>query len=159
MSKYLMEIVKKLNKSFNPFVVITFILIASCTNESHDPSDEKVLERINLVCEGEKTRKVDYKWQSTEPDKRVYRFVRTENQSYLYGFGPGPNPGYYGVNIDDEKISLVWESEKDQDGHFHYNSININRFTGDVKDWYVIESITNSENIFEGSCKAQDQKF
>jgi hypothetical protein len=141
------------------FLFASLLLTSSCSNESSNSSEPKILEEINLVCEGESTRKLDYEWQSTEPEKKVYRFVRTEEESYLYGFGAGPNPKYFAVNIDEEKISLTWQTQKDEEGHSHYNSIDINRFTGDVKDWYVIDAYSNSETIFEGSCKPQDQKF
>ena len=141
------------------FLFVISILISSCSNESSESSKDEILEWINLVCEGENTFKRNYEWQFTEPEKKVYRFNRTANGYNLYGFYPGPKPNFYSVNIDVEKISLLWESEKDDDGWFHYQSIKINRFTGEVEDWWVHQTSMNMDHKFIGTCVAQDQKF
>lgn len=141
------------------FLFLAYILISSCSDQFSDSSDPKILEEINLVCEGELTRNFDNEWQSTEPEKKVYRFVKTEEGAYLYGFGVVNNPEHFKVNINNETITLLYKSAVDQDGHFHYQSIEINRFTGDVDDRYDIQSFGLSQKFFVGSCKSQDQKF
>ena len=132
--------------------------MTSCSNESTNSPEDKILEEINLVCEGENTFKRDFEWQFTEPEKKVYRFVRTASASYLHGFFPGED-NYYSVYITEDEISLTWESNKDERGWSQYQNIRINRFTGDVRDWRVNKANMIMENTFEGSCMAQDQKF
>ena len=42
------------------FLFVVSALFSSCSNESSNSYEPKILEEINLVCEGESTRKHDY---------------------------------------------------------------------------------------------------
>jgi hypothetical protein len=154
-----MVFVKKLSKSFNPFIAITFILITACSNDYSDSSESKILEEINLVCEGDLF--VDdhlTNSKKTQPDKRVYRFKKTNNGSYLEDFISGEGTEYYSMNIDDEWIRLTWESKKNERGYYS-KSIKINRFSGDVVDIDLRNTDAYKYEEFNGSCITQDQKF
>ena len=140
-------------------LLITFFLMSSCSNEANNSAEEQVLEKINLVCEGDETFVRDHKVEYIKPIKKVYRFTRTDQDTHLYGYVKGPNDKILGVHINDDELRMYWETEKDDDGWYHQQSITINRFTGDVEDMHMHWSSLNLERTFKGSCISQDQKF